>query len=200
VREALSLLDVDVEVRPCPEGAHQHRAELRRLGGKEQIPMLYDPNTQKTLYDSNGIIDYLGERYGRGKPPKRVRPSKMNDLSSTLASLLRGGKTLKSVSAQRPTLPLELWSYEAGSECRLVREVLGRYALPYVLYNAAKNSAKRAKLRKIAGGETLPYLIDPNRGISVAGAERIAHYLHETYGVKQASERPNPLRRAAPAH
>jgi glutathione S-transferase len=199
VREALTLLDLDAEIRPCPEGS-PHRRELERLGGKEQVPMLHDPNTDALLYDSERIVDYLFERYGRGKPPKRLRGGRMATLTSKLASTLRGGPHTKADEGPRPTLPLELWSYEASPECRLVREVLGRYSLPYVLYNVGRASSKRNKLARIAGSTELPFLIDPNRGVRLSGAAAINGYLHATYGVSTPRSRPVPLRRMSPAH
>jgi glutathione S-transferase len=161
--------------------------------------MLHDPNTDVTLYDSERIVDYLFERYGREKAPARLRGGHFATWSSKLASRLRGNGT-EAQSAVRPTLPLELWSYEASPECRIVREVLGRYCLPYVLYNVGKNSLKKNKLRRISGDRELPFLIDPNRGTRVTGADRIRNYLHETYGASTSGVRPAPLRRLARAH
>ena len=40
VREALSTLDIDVEVRPCPKGGTRFRPELEGKG----VPRLHDPN------------------------------------------------------------------------------------------------------------------------------------------------------------
>jgi len=198
VREAMTILDLDADIRPCPEGS-PHRRELLRLGGKEQVPMLHDPNSDVTLYDSERIVDYLFKRYGRGKAPARVRGGRWATWSSKLASRLRRNGGTKAQPAVRPTLPLELWSYEASPECRIVREVLGGYSLPYVLYNVGKNSAKQNKLARVSGGSELPFLIDPNRGTRVAGADRIRNYLHDTYGASTSGVRPTPLRRVVHA-
>jgi len=35
------------------------KAELVKLGGKEQVPFLYDTDTELKLYESNDIIDYV---------------------------------------------------------------------------------------------------------------------------------------------
>jgi glutathione S-transferase len=198
VREALTILDLDADIRPCPEGS-PHRRELQKLGGKERVPMLHDPNTDVTLYDSERIVDYLFKRYGGGKAPARLRGGRWATWSSKLASRVGGNRSTKAQAAVRPTLPLELWSYEASPDCRVVREVLGRYCLPYVLYNVGKNSAKKNKLVRISGGSELPFLIDPNRGTRVLGADRIRDYLHETYGASTSGVRPTPLRKVAPA-
>ena len=45
VREALTLLDLDVLIYPCPKGGTAFRPRVRQLSGKEQFPFLVDPNT-----------------------------------------------------------------------------------------------------------------------------------------------------------
>jgi glutathione S-transferase len=64
VREALSELDLEHVVRNVPKGSPT-REELRRRGGKVQVPYLEDPNTGRSLYESDDIVAYLDERYGR---------------------------------------------------------------------------------------------------------------------------------------
>lgn len=41
------------------------RDALEAVGGEDQIPMLVDPNRRETLYESDEIVDYLREHYGR---------------------------------------------------------------------------------------------------------------------------------------
>lgn len=36
-----------------------NKSELIRLGGKEQVPYLYDSDTNKGMYESDDIIKYL---------------------------------------------------------------------------------------------------------------------------------------------
>ena len=45
VREAVSLLDLDVLVKPCPRDSATWRPQAIALGGKAQFPFLVDPNT-----------------------------------------------------------------------------------------------------------------------------------------------------------
>jgi hypothetical protein len=47
VREAFSVLDLDVDVRPCPKGGAVWRNKAIELGGKAQFPYLLDENTGK---------------------------------------------------------------------------------------------------------------------------------------------------------
>ena len=44
-REALSILDLEAEIRPCPKRGRRFRDELVERGGKAQFPYLVDPNT-----------------------------------------------------------------------------------------------------------------------------------------------------------
>ncbi|HMJ12113.1 MAG TPA: glutathione S-transferase N-terminal domain-containing protein [Polyangiaceae bacterium] len=195
VREALSVLDLDADIRPCPQGETHHRQELKTIGGREQIPMLVDPNTMEVAYDAGKIVAYLFRTYGTGKPvwPLRFRP--LSQVTSRLASRLRGAAGKEYHAARRPELALELWSYEACPEARLVREVLGEYGMPYVLHNAAHGSAKRDELAKQTGTPQLPHLYDPDRKVRVTGAGNIMAYLRDTYGERpEASYAAEPQR------
>ncbi|KAK9270668.1 hypothetical protein L1049_026250 [Liquidambar formosana] len=68
VREAMTELDLSVEVYPCPKGSVRHREMVRRFGGKEQFPFLVDPNTGISMYESGEIVKYLFQQYGKGSP------------------------------------------------------------------------------------------------------------------------------------
>lgn len=177
-REALSMLDLDVEIRPCPERDRHHRPDLLRLTREEKVPVLIDPNTGSTVKESDRIVAYLFSTYGNGrKPPLRLRAGKLSDWTSRLASRIRGNRGNEAEPGRRPREPLELWGYEASPDTRLVREELSRYSLPYILHNAARGSPKR----KTAPGK-LPVLIDPNTGAQLDGASAARRYLARTYG------------------
>ena len=45
VREALTLLDLDVLIYPCPKGGPTYRPKAQQMSGKAQFPFLVDPNT-----------------------------------------------------------------------------------------------------------------------------------------------------------
>ncbi len=63
VREALAELDLEYLARNLPKGSPK-RDELRRRGGKVQVPYLIDPNTGRELYESDDIVAYLTAQYG----------------------------------------------------------------------------------------------------------------------------------------
>lgn len=69
VREAMTELDLSVEVYPCPKGSARHREMVRRSGGKEMFPFLIDPNTDTSMYESGDIVKYLYNQYGNGRGP-----------------------------------------------------------------------------------------------------------------------------------
>jgi glutathione S-transferase len=181
VREALSMLDLDADIRPCPAHGKRFMSQLERVSGSRTIPFLIDPNTQVSMAESDQIVSYLFETYGTSAAPLSLRLGPVTNLTSRLASLVRGGTGPSAVASLSPALPLELWSYETAPECRSARRALDSLELAYTLYNVAKGSPKRNKLVAIAGSERVPYLIDPNRGLHVVGSEAILRHLERTY-------------------
>ena len=180
-REALSVLDLDALVLPCPKAGPRFREEVKRRGGKYQFPYLVDPNTGKEMYESDEIVAYLFERYGAGRPPRLLSPGALTNLSAGLASALRPGFGSRYRAAQAPELPLELWSFEASPFCRIVRECLSSLELPYWLHNLGKGSPKRAAFRERSGKMMVPWLVDPNTGASMFESADIVRYLERTY-------------------
>ncbi|MCA9686349.1 MAG: glutathione S-transferase N-terminal domain-containing protein, partial [Myxococcales bacterium] len=59
VREALTMLDLEARVFPCPKGGPTYRPQVVARGGKAQFPYLVDPNRGVELYESKAIISYL---------------------------------------------------------------------------------------------------------------------------------------------
>ncbi|CAN5722643.1 hypothetical protein BH11MYX3_BH11MYX3_28400 [soil metagenome] len=66
VREALTMLDLDVLIRPSPHGGTRFRPTAIRSGGKRQFPLLWDPNVGELIYESDDIVAHLYARYGTG--------------------------------------------------------------------------------------------------------------------------------------
>jgi len=181
VREALTVLDLDALVLPCPKGGPRFREDVKRRGGKYQFPYLVDPNTGKEMYESDEIVAYLFERYGAGGPPALLAPGALTDLSAGLASALRPGFGSRYRPAQAPERPLELWSFEASPFCRIVRECLSSLELPYRLHNVGKGSPKRPAFAARSGKMMVPWLADPNTGVTMFESAEIVRYLERTY-------------------
>ena len=180
VREALTLLDLEADLRPCPKGGQRFRPELVARGGKAQFPYLVDPNTAKEMYESDAIVRYLFAEYGKGPPPA-VLLGGWAALTGSLASALRLGAGTNAEPSRAPGSPLELWSFEASPFCRIVREKLCTLELPYRLHNVGKGSPSRAAFVERSGKMQVPYLVDPNTGAALFESAEIVRYLERSY-------------------
>jgi len=180
VREALTVLDLDAEIRPCPKGGTRFRRELMERGGKAQFPYLIDPNSGKEMYESEEINRYLFRQYGETAVPRLISGS-FAALTGSLASAWRLGRGTQARAAKPPQQPLELWSFEASPFCRLVREALCELELPYLLHNVGKGSPRRAVFVEHSGKMRVPYLADPNTGFEMFESADIVAYLEERY-------------------
>lgn len=180
VREALSELDLDVMIYPCPPGGTRFREKAIALGGKKQFPFLVDPNTGAQRYESNDIVRHLVETYGDGTTPSSTWGGPLANVRAMAASLPRVGR-VKAVPSRAPEQPLELWSFEVSPYCRIAREALCNLELPYVLHNVAKRGQRREAFIALSGKMMVPYLVDPNTGTSLFESADISRYLYETY-------------------
>ncbi len=204
VREALTALHLDVEIRPCPKGGRRFRPEAEATGGKQLFPLLVDQNTGKVLYESADIVEYLFREYGGRPVPKAYQAKGYQQVlgsAASAASLLRG---LRAKSARTPEQPLHLWSFEGSPYSRPVRELLCELEIPYTLHNIgkehwseagpAKQRIKPGPYRPIPGGKRdgffqkygrvqVPYLEDPNTGEALFESARILDYLNRQYAL-----------------
>jgi glutathione S-transferase len=182
VREALSILDIDVVIHPCPEGGTRFRAKVEEHLGKLALPFLIDPNAGVELSDSDTIVRHLFESYGDGTVPLTLRSPSVTDLTSKLASRIRGGRGMHVEPSKNPGELLELYGYEASPYCRIVREVLSVLELPYRLHNVARESPKRAAFIELAGKMQVPLLVDRAHDVKLFESRAIVRYLEERYG------------------
>jgi len=181
VREALSALDLEAIVYPCPKDGPRFRPEVTRRGGKAQFPFLVDPNTGKEMYESNDIITYLYDQYGDGEVPLSLRLGPLTDASSMFASAFRPAFGARYRASKAPAKPLELYSFEASPFCRIAREQLCALEIPYLLHNVAKGSPSRDAFVERSGKMMVPYLVDPNTGKEMFESADIVSYLERTY-------------------
>jgi glutathione S-transferase len=203
VREALTELDLDAEIRPCPKGGERWRPELVERGGRAQFPYLVDPNAKVELYESADIVRHLFETYGGGVPLRwRVPP--LQQVGSQLAGAFRPLAGRRARPSRAPAQPLELYSFEASPFARLVRERLCELELPWVLRSVGRTTAgdwvppalrdrlgidvkptsdNRRTLLGRAGRISIPYLVDPNTGAEMAESGDILAYLDRTYAL-----------------
>jgi len=181
VREALTILDLDARIYPCPKGGPRFRPELEKRGGKAQFPYLVDPNTGKEMYESDAIVRYLFETYGDGKVPLLLNVPIYRDVSAQVASAWRPTRGIYYRPSRPPDQPLELYSFEASPFSRMVREELCMLEIPYVLHNVGRGSPSREAFVARSGKMQVPYLVDPNASTEMFESTDILAYLDVRY-------------------
>jgi glutathione S-transferase len=181
VREALTMLDLEAEIRPCPKGGRRFRDELVARAGKSQFPYLVDPGVGIEMFESDDIVHHLFDRYGDGSVPLSLGLGLLTDLSSILSGLARPRAGTWVKRSRMPERPLELYSMESSPYCRLVRETLSELELPYLLHNVAKASPSREVFVKRSGRMLVPWLSDPNTGTELFESGDIVRYLRTHY-------------------
>lgn len=171
VREAISMLDLVVDVRPCPKGGARFRPELQKLGMKMRVPTLVDGSV--VLQESDRIVEHLFQHYGIGRPPLRARLGTVGTWTSGAISgaRLQHGKWAR--PSRETSTAYELFSYEASAEASRVREALTELEVPYRLLSAAEGSARRSS------GPTIPTLRAP--GLELRGVDAILVHLEKEH-------------------
>ena len=178
VREALTELDLDAMIFPCPKGG-RFRTLVEQRGGKAQFPYLVDPNTDIAMYESMDIIAYLRRTYDAGRSGYSLGLA--STIGGSLVSGLRASSGRRVRAAKQPAEPLVLYSFEASPYCRIVRERLCELDLPYHLINVGKRSPSRPAFVARSSKMMVPYLEDPNTGTRMFESADIVAYLDATY-------------------
>lgn len=203
VREALTELDLDAEIYPCPKAGVRFRAEVVARGGKAQFPYLIDPNNGVELYESLDIVAYLFEAYGLRELPLKWKAGTLQTLGSMLASAPRVQRGMQAQPGRAPQYLLELYSFESSPYARPVRELLCEMEIPYILRNCGRTRLpewilppvrellhiqtgseleNRRALQDREGRVSIPYLYDPNTERGLFESADIIDYLRDTYG------------------
>eukprot|EP01024_Parvocaulis_polyphysoides_P014821 TRINITY_DN1621_c0_g1_i8.p3 TRINITY_DN1621_c0_g1~~TRINITY_DN1621_c0_g1_i8.p3 ORF type:complete len:225 (+),score=47.72 TRINITY_DN1621_c0_g1_i8:156-830(+) len=162
------MLDLDVEVYPCPKGGDRFRSVVLEKGGKSMFPFLIDPNTNKEMYESDDIVQYLFQEYGDGEVPFYLNLPQ--NLSATLGGLgvsLRRERGRNAQPSKAPEKPLVMYGYEPSPFVKLVREKLCELEIPYLYKNVARGSPKRQELFEKWGKFAVPYIEEPNTKIAM---------------------------------
>ncbi len=175
------MFDLDAHVFPCPPRGTRYRPGVVERGGKAMFPYLVDRNTDVAMYESDEIIRYLASTYQVASIPRTLRMGPLTNFRSFAASAVRM-KTGKLRASRAPKEMLELYSFEASPFCRIVRETLTAFELPYKLHNVARGSSKRDAFLARSGKMMVPYLIDPNEQVEMFESAEIVRYLERTYG------------------
>lgn len=202
VREALTELDLDAIILPCPKGGLRFRPEVLIHGGKHQFPYLIDLNTHTEMYESMDIISYLYETYGGTELPLKWKLGPLQKLSSSLASATRLQEGMYVKPSTEPELTLELYSFEASPYARPVRELLSSLEIPYILRSCGRSNKdewlppklrekleiepesvlpNRMAMMEKEGKMGIPYLWDSNTHTGLFESDEILEYLTEHY-------------------
>ncbi|OZG73330.1 hypothetical protein BTA51_12535 [Hahella sp. CCB-MM4] len=202
VREALTELNLDVMIYPCPEGGSRFFTPLEAVSGNTQVPYLVDANTDTELGGAQEIIEYLFQEYRGTQPPKEISETAFNLVSSHLTTWVRGNKGTRAKASVAPEKPLVLYSFESSPFSRPVRERLCELEIPYQLVNLSKQQwadmgpavhrlhlgkyrplpgSKREHFLQQHGEVQVPYLVDPNHQTAMFESARILRYLDDYY-------------------
>ncbi|MCG8312577.1 MAG: glutathione S-transferase N-terminal domain-containing protein [Pseudomonadales bacterium] len=204
VREALTELNLNVDIYPCPVGGKCYLPEVDRETGHDKVPFLWDENTGEKVVGAERIVSYLYRQYKQKAAPAKYTSSVFNSISNQLADAVRRGHGDQAKPAKRVTKLLTLYSFESSPYSRLVRERLCEYELPYHLINIGKQqmadvgpanlrmtlkpyrpieNTKRWDFWKAHGNVQVPYIIDPNTNTAMFESEEILGYLDNVYGL-----------------
>jgi len=185
VRESVSILSLEVEFRPCPQGSRFRKEIKEEFGNKATFPFMRDPNTGVEMFESDDIIKYLFNTYGKdGTVPSSLEGNIVNTLTAGLGLLLRSGRGSKIRSSDPPEQPLTLWSGEGSPYAKLVKEELCELQIAHVQIGCPRGSVQRQRMFEKTGRFQIPYLEDPNTGASLYESSAIIEYLDKMYGVK----------------
>tara|TARA_R110002167_G_scaffold34733_1_gene110993 strand:- start:847 stop:1602 length:756 start_codon:yes stop_codon:yes gene_type:complete len=201
VREALTELNLNVMIAPCPEGGKSIQ-KLKEESGSSELPRLFDPNTDENILGRDNIIRYLYNEYRGSEMPSQLKNTLFNNLASKLASSIRLNVGKNYTQAKAAKHPLTLYSFESSPYSRIVRERLCELELPYLLVNLGKQqwsdmgpaklrfslkpyqplkNTKRDAFFKKHGNVQVPFLVDPNTGTELFESVDIVNYLDKTY-------------------
>lgn len=203
VREALTELNLDAMIAPCPLGGRDIK-KLKDESGSAQVPRLFDPNTDLNITGREEIVAYLFKEYRGISVPKPLQNNLINNVASRVATGLRRNAGIHARPAKSAELPLTLYSFESSPYSRIVREKLCELELPYLLINLGKQqradmgpaklrfnigpykpleNTKREAFFKKHGNVQVPFLIDPNTKTEMFESQDIVQYLEETYAL-----------------
>ena len=198
VRETLTLLNLDVEIRPCPIGGKRFTPDLP----KGRTPYLIDPNKRSSFTSTGSIINHLFTQYAHCAVPNRYQPGLINLALSSLASAFRLNKGGHKQASRQAKQRLTLYSFESSPYSRLVREQLSELELPHLVINMGKQQwadmgpatcrwsngpykplpdSKRSRFLAQHHKMQVPYLEDPNTNTALFESKDIIHYLRKQY-------------------
>ena len=197
VREVLSILDLAYVCKPCRRRVDTSGllASQNMEGNSQAVPCLRDSrNAGIERFGADDIIQYLYEEYLDGaKPPFLV--SFIGSFSKTESFETRAATTrycssspcVQNASVKQPVV---FWAYEASPFCAIVRKILHELEIVHIVLPCARGSPRRTTLYRRTGSFQVPFLEDPNTGVSLFESKDIVEYLKSVYSTngKPASQ------------
>jgi hypothetical protein len=199
LRELLTELQLDALIQPCPIGGKRF---ARKLPRGAQLPHLVDRDDDVHADGLDACLTHVLEQYAEAGWTRGLVDNALMQLSSKLASALRGDAGLAARPSRAPKKPLELYSFESSPYSRLVRERLCELELPWILRSFGKEQlsdwgppslrfslkpwtpkpgGRRERMLAETGKAQVPYLIDPNTRDELFESERILEHLERHY-------------------
>jgi hypothetical protein len=199
LRELLTELQLDALIQPCPQGGTRF---ARKLPRGAQLPYLVDRDQDVRADGLHACMDHVLEHYAQAGWTRGLLDSWPMQLSSKLASSLRGAAGMRAQPSRAPRKPMELYSFESSPYSRLVRERLCELQLPWILRSFGKEQladwgppnrrftlkpwspkpgGRRAKILADTGKAQVPYLIDPNAKVELFESAKILEHLDRNY-------------------
>jgi glutathione S-transferase len=176
-REAISVLDLTTEVRPCPKQGERFRPRAIELGGKASFPTLVDPNQPEgaqVMQESDRIVEALFARYGRSEVPSLLRAGGAGNALSGLSTAMRAGRgTLLRARKPGHDPRLVLYAHEGQADARPIKELLSELELPYLWHPDAEGSANASR--------DSPRLIDETANTTLLGSDAVTRHLRAKY-------------------
>lgn len=208
VREAVSILELEIEFRPATQGSIYRQEIKDEYGRKATFPFMKDPNTGIEMFESDDIIAYLFRAYGSStgsttstvslsaisskgaevQIPSSLTGGPFTTLMTGLSLLFRFGKGSTAKDSNPPENPLIVWTAEGTPFGKLVREELNELQIRHIQISCPRGSPNRQKMYEMTGGVfQIPFLQDPNNGVALFESSAILEYLQKMYGVKPTS-------------
>ena len=182
VREALSILDLEVMVYPCPKGGPPSgRACASRVERAVPVPGGSEHRARDVRVERHRRVSvHEIRRRPRARGARRRGCSRMCRRCCPGCGASAAGA---GTAARAPGTAARALIFEASPFSRIVREALSSLELGYRLHNVAQGSARREAFRARAGRMMVPYLSDPNTGVEMFESADIVAYLNETYAI-----------------
>lgn len=200
----LSTLALDAEYFSCPrttfktygsiEGS-RFRNNLIKIGGKAQFPFLIDEKTNKKIYESDDIVEYLIKNYksnNKNLPKNYIFSTKfgfLNFIRNIFRCLKEDG--LMKIPSKK-SKKMVLWGKVGSYDSLKARETLTSLEINYIFRTIPIGANEKIKYFKTKFKKYLnsnlfePSILEDNENI-IVGGYNISSYLNKKYKIGKVS-------------